>query len=90
MYKTIGMTVAIATVAAGLIGIFGPGLVQHAFAQGASSTGAATDFGSAGSSAAANFFNGGSTSSSAAGRNVQCNGQGAGPGTPFTTCAAQR
>ena len=86
MYKTIGMTVAIATVAAGLIGIFGPGLVQHAFAQGASSTGAATDFGSAGSSAAANFFNGGSTSSSAAGRAQAC----ASNGVPASACAAVR
>ena len=84
------MTVAIATVAAGLIGIFGPGLVQHAFAQGASSTGAATDFGSAGSSASANFLNGGSTSSSAAGRNVACAGQGAGTGAPNSNCNAQR
>jgi hypothetical protein len=49
---------------------------QSAFAQSAASTGAATDFGSAGSAATGNFFTGESSSSSAAGRDVDCFGGG--------------
>ena len=85
--STIAMLLVTGTVVAGLAGILGPQLVQNAFAQSASSTGAATDFGSAGSSAAGNFFTGGSTSSSAAGTALLCQSEG---GTPSSFCIAVR
>jgi hypothetical protein len=59
--------------------------LQSAFAQSASSTGAATDFGSAGSAATANFFTGESSSSSAAGGEVKCFS-----GFGFSACRASR
>jgi hypothetical protein len=57
---------------------------QQAFAQSASSTGAATDTGSAASGAGANFPDGTSGSSSAAG------GQAAAAGGDFAACPASQ
>jgi hypothetical protein len=86
--STITSLLIAGTVAAGLIGMIGPQLVQSAFAQGgASSTGASTDFGSAGSSASANSLTGGSTSSSTAGLDVDCASEGV---TPASECIATR
>jgi hypothetical protein len=76
MKSKITMLAAVSAAVFAVAGVVVAIMPQAAFAQSAASTGAATDFGSAGSAATANFFTGESSSSSAAGRDVDCFGGG--------------
>jgi hypothetical protein len=77
MNKTITMLAVMSAALAAAAG------AVPAFAQSASSTGAATDNGAASSSAAGNFLTGGSSSSSAAGQFAFCASEGS---TPQSLC----